>query len=382
MAGGTSDLTEESAAGSTSGAGRSTGDDEGRKFPCPQCGGELVFNIGQQSLRCPYCGLVKELTPADEIEEQDFEAMLQKLGELRATGVTDQQETSEVRCDGCGANVVFQGNLTSSECPYCGSPLQRDHVHTSEVRVPVDGVLPFLVKREIAFRNLRDWVRSRWFAPNEFLKRGVEGRFNGVYFPYWTYDAMTFTRYQGQRGEHYYVTVRRNNQTHQERRTRWYPASGEFERFFDDVLTFAANGLPSDLMQSLEPWPLQNCLKFNDELLAGFLSRTYDIPLDVGFGHARGRIEQAVASEARQRIGGDEQRIDRIATQYNGLTYKHLLLPVWMLAYRYHDKPYRVVVNAATGEVNGERPYSIVKIALAVMSAASAAAGYAYLAGG
>ena len=45
-------------------------------------------------------------------------------------------------------------------------------------------------------------------------------------------------------------------------------------------------------------------------------------------------------------------------TNYHALTYKHLLLPVWMLAYRYGKKTYRVVVNAGTGEVQGGRPWS------------------------
>jgi hypothetical protein len=228
---------------------------------------------------------------------------------------------------------------------------------------------------------MADWVQSRWFAPNEFLKRGVEGKFNGVYLPYWTYDTATFNVYDGERGEDYTVTVGSGNNRRTETRTRWYPASGRFQRFFDDVLVVASKGLPRDYIIALEPWPLPKCLPFTQQALAGFLARTYDVALDEGFRDAKQRIDAAIAAEVRQRIGGDRQRVHSIKSRYDAITFKHLLLPVWMLAYRYHDKPYRVFVNAGTGEVQGERPYSWVKIMLAVLAGAAAALVFAAFAG-
>ena len=372
-------------AGSTQVAGEAVDEGKGRIFPCDNCGADLVFHIGQQSLKCPYCGSLKKLEPPPEesIAEQDFQAMLARLVELReqkdAAKGDGEAQTSEVRCEACGGTVVFLGTLTSSECPYCSTPIQRDKIHGSPERVPVDGVLPFLVDREKAAENLKAWVRSRWFAPNKFLKRGVTGKFNGVYMPYWTYDAMTSNRYTGQRGEHYYVTVGTGKEQRRERRTRWYPASGSFQQFFDDVMSFAATGLPRWLTIALEPWPLSKCVPFDQRYLAGFLARTYDIELDQGFEDAKQRMEEAIRESVRRRIGGDEQRILSLNTRYSALTYKHLLLPVWLMAYRYHDKTYQVAVNAGTGEVQGERPYSWVKITLAVIAALIAVGIIAYI---
>ncbi len=362
---------------STDGAGQRIDEGKGRTFPCEQCGADLEFHIGVQSLKCPYCGYVKELELEEgaEVAEQDFHAMLESLVEKRAAGQGEQLGTMEVSCGSCGATVTFSGTLTSSECAYCGSPTQREGAHRGENRVPVDGVLSFQVKREKARANLKEWVTSRWFAPNEFLKRGVEGRFNGVYMPYWTFDTMTANSYRGERGEHYYVTVGSGDNKRRQRRTRWYSANGSFQRFFDDVLVCAAIGLPKKQVQALEPWPLQKCLPFNQETLAGYLAETYKVSLKDGFGDARGRIDSALRQEVRRRIGGDEQRIRHVSTQYNTLTYKHLLLPVWLLAYKYKEKPYRVVVNAATGEVQGERPYSWIKITLTVLLGLAIAGG-------
>lgn len=362
---------EEDAVGSTRAVSEAVDDGKGRIFPCEECGADLVFHIGQQSLKCPYCGAVKQIEiPADQqIVEQDLAAMLDHLRELKAHGDDDQSTAGEheIRCDSCGGQVIFQGTLTSTTCPYCGSPLQRDKIHDAPKRIAVHAMLPFLVPEERAAANLRNWVQSLWFAPNEFKQTGAQGKFSGVYLPYFTFDAMTFTRYDGQRGDHYWETVTDGKQTRQERRTRWTSVSGQFQRFFDDVLVVAVTGQQPQLLQALEPWPLGKCVPFRQELLAGFFSRTYDIELGECFRQGRQRIESALSAEVRRRIGGDEQSVSSQDTAYSALSYKHLLLPVWLFVYRYHDKPYRVAVNAATGEVQGERPYSWVKITFAVL---------------
>ncbi|MBI1346080.1 hypothetical protein GC163_07305 [bacterium] len=367
---------------STGELGQSIDEGRGRIFPCEQCGADLEFSIGQQSLQCPYCGFVKNLTPpVDEIRENDYREMLATLKEQREQGTEAQyraEDVNELRCDSCGANVVFQGTLTSSTCPYCASPLQRDKVHNASTRIRVDAVLPFLVPREKAAINLKNWVRTRWFAPNDFKQLGGKGKFNGCYYPYFTFDSATFTRYEGQRGDHYYVTVRVGKETRQERRTSWSYRSGEFPRFFDDVLVLSLKDDQATLLQELEPWPFAKCRPFTPEVLAGFFARTYDVPLDRGFELAKQRIDAALRQDICQRIGGDEQRVSTQKTAYNAVTFKHILLPVWLLAYRYKEKTYRVTVNAATGEVQGERPYSWVKITLLVLCIAAIILGIVF----
>lgn len=363
----------------TDDAGQTFDAGEGRIFPCDGCGADLRFHIGQQKLSCGFCGYVKEIDlSADAVlQEQDFEAMLTRLREWRQedqqadadSGDTDEATARrELRCDSCGGNVEFIGTLTSTHCPYCGSPVQLEKAHKcEEKRIPVDGVLPFQIERNLAEQNLKRWVQSRWFAPNSFRRQGVEGRFNGVYLSYYTFDAMTFTVYSGQRGDHYYVTVGEGKNKRRQQRTRWTPASGEFQRFFDDVLVLANTGLRRDFMLKLEPWPLDRAVPFNQQMLAGYLARTYDIELDDCFHEAKQRMDSAISEEVRQRIGGDRQSVDSIDSHYDAIKFKHVLLPVWLLAYAWHDRSFQVFINAATGEVQGERPWSAVKIAFAVL---------------
>lgn len=357
------------------GPGESVDSGKGRVFPCGECGADLQFSIGTQSMKCPFCGAVKTIEIAEDaaVVEHDFQAMLQQLKSQVKQGVPNEEngETEHaIRCGSCGAEVVFQGTLTSSQCPYCACPLQRDKIHDAPTRIPVDGVLPFQVPEADAAGQLRQWVKSLWWAPNEFKRQGASGKFNGMYLPYYTFDAQTYTRYAGQRGDYYYVTVGEGKDQRTERRTSWSFRSGDFERFFDDTLIVAARDESSSMIESLEPWPLKNCIPFTQQVLAGFFARTYDVTLDEGFSTARQRMESALTSDVRQRIGGDEQSITSQRTTYSGVTFKHLLLPVWLMAYRYKEKSYRVVINAVTGEVSGERPYSVFKIVSAIVTVA------------
>ena len=81
------------------------------------------------------------------------------------------------------------------------------------------------------------------------------------------------------------------------------------------------------------------------------------------FPLARATIDERIRELIRRDIGGDSQRIDSVETRYGRFTFKHVLLPAWVSAYRYRDKVYRFVINAQTGETSGEAPLSWWKIA-------------------
>jgi len=345
-----------------------------KSFPCEGCGASLVFSIGAQRLKCEHCGFEKDLQFGEghkPVSENDLHAGLARQAARRSETdphAAEQASQQEVRCRGCGAIVVFDGSLTSSACSYCDTPLQIKDAHVADHPIPVDGLATFAIEKGVAQENLRRWVKGRWFAPNAWVKRGVEGKFDGVYMPFFTFDAMTYTQYRGERGDAYYVEVGSGENKRRERRVNWSSAAGAFQRFFDDVCIPALKSLPQKLLQGLEPWPAEKIIPFTDGALVGKRAHTYERPLDECFDLAKARVEDELKKEVRHRIGGDEQRVHSVSTDYNALTYKHVLLPVWILAYRYGDTPYRVVVNAVTGAVNGERPWSIPKIVAAVVA--------------
>ena len=202
----------------------------------------------------------------------------------------DADDLKEVTCEACSGTIVFEGTLTSTSCPYCDTPVQLANIHELETRIKPDGVLPFQCDDRKARSILNRWISGLWFAPSDFKKSGVQGTFNGVYLPYWTFDTMTYVAYSGQRGEEYRTWVGTGKNRRRVTRVRWYSASGQFQRFFDDILVIASQRMNRKLIQKLEPWPLSMSLPFTREALAGYLARTYDVELEPGFELAKPRI--------------------------------------------------------------------------------------------
>ncbi len=346
-------------------------------FICDGCGGSLHYKPGTGHMTCPYCGALCEIkTDSDEISELDYRENLQS-----ARNQAELEEHITVTCNGCGARTDLQPNITAGHCPFCDSPLVAQHV--SEKRFKPRSLLPFGISRDTASDLFREWIASRWFAPSSFKRDVKAERLNGVYCPFWTYDAATRTDYTGQRGEYYYVTRtytvtvngKRQTRTRRERRTRWYPASGSVDNSFDDILIRASRGLPERLAEKLEPWDLHTLRPYQPEFLSGFTVESYTVGLEEGFNGARERMKPTIRTTVKRHIGGDTQRIHSMSTAYNRVTFKHILLPVWISAYRFKAKTYRFLVNANTGEVQGERLYSVWKIFLASLAVAAAAAG-------
>ncbi len=342
-----------------------------RDIACRGCGGKLEFAPGTNSLKCPYCGTMNEIASSGEvIEELDFEGFLKEFQDQTAV-----QQVANIRCEACGAQTTFDPNVVSGSCPFCGTPQVVKQASLNTVFRP-RSVLPFQVNLDTAYTGFKKWIRKLWFAPNSLKHSARQENFTGLYIPYWTYDAKTATDYDGQRGDDYqerqtYTAVengRRVTRTRSVTKTRWTNKDGHVDCVFDDVLVAASRTLPERHVKNLEPWTLSKLAPFDESYLSGFRTETYQIDLKEGFGLAKKIIDQGIETAVRKDIGGDRQIIESLRTIYNGITFKHILLPIWISAYRFNNRTYRFLINGCTGEVQGERPYSWVKITLFILS--------------
>jgi predicted RNA-binding Zn-ribbon protein involved in translation (DUF1610 family) len=343
-----------------------------RTYPCANCGGQLQFDVATQMLKCPDCGTTREIVeaPGRVVAEQDFQSALASLrASAAAPGGPQLTGEKEVVCQSCGGHTTFTGTLTSTRCPYCATPIQRDDVQDAPSRLPIDGVVPFRIDQPTARASLEKWVSGRWFAPSEFKTYKQTGSFASVYAAYFTYDADTVTRYQGRRGDEYTVTVGSGDNEHTETRVNWTSVSGQVEDVFDDMCVLANDGFDHAKVTALEPWPTDQAKPFSAEYVAGHLCRTYDHDVEACFGEANQRMDRQIEQTVKRDIGGDRQQINQKETAFQSLTYKHLLLPIWLLTVIYAGKPFQVFINGVTGEVQGERPWSTVKIAAATVVA-------------
>ena len=336
------------------------------EITCKNCGAVLKFEPGTTSLSCEYCGTENPIEiKQEEIEEIDYRDFLSSEKTAAPT-----QEVSTLKCGACGAETTLDPHIVSDECPFCGTHLIVSEGSTQEILKP-KSILPFKIKRQEAEAEYRTWIKKRWWAPNNLKKQARQtGKISGMYIPYWTYDSDTYTRYHGERGTDYTVTETYTEdgetRTRQVTKIRWQSVSGSVSIFFDDVLVVASTSLPVKYMDRLEPWDLPNLLPFDEKFLSGFRTENYQVDLETGFDGAKKKMDVVIRSDIRRDIGGDHQRIGTTDTNYKDITFKHILLPIWLNSYRYKDKAYRFMVNGRTGEVQGEYPVSWLKVASAI----------------
>ena len=366
--------------------------------PCNECGAPLEFKPGVGQLVCQFCGTENIIEGAGQQTDEmgnrtGFGPVIKELDYLAALNDAlddaEIEETVTIKCPGCAAEVGLDSTTLAQECPFCATPLAREDSHAHKHPKP-QGILPFAFDEREARAAMAKWLGSLWFAPSSLKKYAEAGRpLSGVYLPYYTYDAVGDADYTGQRGDAYYVTRTRTvtvdgqsrQETYQERKIRWTPVSGHVHHWFDDVLVQASDTMgPSKKTTEYggASWDLAALEPYRTEFLAGFRAEAPSVSLQDGYNRAENLMEQMLIRDVKFDIGGDAQRIDRMETRYSDITFKHVLLPIWLASYRWNNKPYRVVVNGRTGQVAGERPYSAWKIAVAVVLGLAVAAGIGY----
>lgn len=355
------------AAVTTPGAGTPGGGAFVKTFPCGGCGAKLTFAPGTRTLKCEFCGHTNDIPDAGDarVEEQDFETYLKAL-----EGKQETHEVQHVRCDQCGAEQNMPENVFADKCSFCGANVVSKGYANRLVKPK--SLVPFTIERRQAQDDFRKWVKGLWLAPGE-LKRYAESdaAVTGSYLPFWTYDCRTSTDYTGERGEDYYTNESRDftndkgetvTRTERVKHTNWTPASGHVDCFHDDVLVLASNTLPRELRGATTAWDLKKLVPYQPEFVSGYRAEAYQVGLSEGFPLAKEQIDSRIYGLVRQDIGGDQQRVQQLNTRYSEIKFKHVLLPVWVSAYRFRNKTYRFLVNGQTGEVAGESPLSWQKV--------------------
>jgi len=338
---------------------------EGTQFPCRKCGSRLVYAPATADLECVSCG-ARVPIPALEgrVEEHDLQAALADGLAAEAT-----VESLTVTCSSCGAQSTLAAGVAADHCPFCGTAFVATALSTRSLKP--HWLLPFRIGLEDARTRFRAWVASLRFAPNRLAREARAGNVDGLYVPYWTFDAETVSRYTGSRGKNRTETsVSSDGKQVTRTVTDWTSVQGTVAKDFDDVLVIASRSLPDEKADGLRPWDLESLTPYRDEFVAGFRAETYQVGLPEGYEKAKVVMASGIEEAIRRHIGGDSQRIGTVQTTYGRTTFKHVLLPIWISSYRFGGKTFRFLVNARTGEVQGERPYSWVKIAIAAIAAA------------
>lgn len=344
-----------------------------QKFACPSCGGEAQWNPAKQALVCPYCGTVSpaQLDAATgEIAEHCLVTALRSIDDSHRGW--DAEKVS-VKCQSCQAVSVFDPSRVGQRCDFCGSSAM---IPVDQQTRPIrpESLLEFKLAETQARDAARKWYGSRWFAPNALKRRALTDTVHGIYIPYWTFDSQVHADWTAMSGDYYYETESYTDgngqrQTRQVQKTRWYPSSGSLDHFFDDELVPASKGVQMELLRKVEPFPTTTDLKpYNPGFLSGWVVEQYQIDLIAAAQAAQQQMEGKTRSLCAQQVPGDTHRDLDVQADFSQQTFKHTLVPVWLISYTYGSTVYQIVINGYTGAIAGKHPLSWIKITLLVLA--------------
>ena len=356
-----------------------------RKYTCPKCGGDMNFDAATGMLSCPFCGHTMPAPETSEVvQEHD---LVRALGDTSGKAHGFGTAVRSYKCQACGATNNVEPHVTSTACPFCGSNQVLEQAPDPDLIQP-ESLVPFGVEEARAHRMFREWLGRGLFTPNDLKKTGGGQRLSGVYLPFWTFDAHAESDWRAESGDYYYVNetvwVTRDGKRVQEvrrvQKVRWYPSSGHHAGDYDDVLVYATNSVDVKILEKVYPFDTTKLVPYNPSYLAGWGAESYRIPLTQAWELGQTIVQREEHAACGREVPGDTHRNLRVNTRLSHLKYKHVLLPVWLASYRYRNKVYRFMINGQTGEVQGQKPISWIKVTIAVVLALIVVAIVVYLA--
>jgi hypothetical protein len=336
------------------------------KHPCPACGAQAEWNPGKQKLVCPFCGTespykIDETT--GKIEELDLVKALREMPDDQRGWLAEKRT---VQCRSCKAVSVFDPQRVGQRCEFCGSPELVDY---EEIKAPIrpQSVLPFRVAESNVREQIRRWYKSKWLAPGALKTRALVDTVKGVYIPYWTFDAQVVCPWSADAGYYYYTeeTYRDDKgdlKTRQVQQTRWEPASGVVEHFFDDEPVPGTQGVNHAMLKRVEPFPTNELVPYDTSFLSGFVVEHYQVVLLDAAKESEDQMRDKLRDLCAAQVPGDTYRNLEISPTFSARTFKHILVPLWLLTYTYGPKIFHLLVNGSTGRMAGEYPKSFWKM--------------------
>jgi predicted RNA-binding Zn-ribbon protein involved in translation (DUF1610 family) len=325
----------------------------GRVRACAICGSP----VEAMDRFCPACG-----------KEQPETAV------LAAAAV----ELKHFQCKSCGAEVAIDPNQRSYTCPFCDSNYVVEFTPAQTGRQPPEFVIGFGVTPEQALKAFREWLGSNsWFRPSDLQLARVEGKLRGVYIPFWSFSMFAESRWRASIGEHWTrtetYTTRENGKTVTRTRTvtetEWWPLEGGHHQYYSGYLISGSRGLPQRDAERIEPFHLPALKRYAPYFLAGWLCEEYSVERAAAEQLSKQAFEQMEQRNIAAFLPGDTHSNLETSTQFSQIGSDLILLPIYLLSYRYHNKLYRFLLNGQTGKADGDKPLSPWRVGAAVVAA-------------
>jgi predicted RNA-binding Zn-ribbon protein involved in translation (DUF1610 family) len=319
--------------------------------PCAACGAP----VESPDRFCPACGAEQPVAAAADA----------------AAAV----EHRHFQCKNCGAEVAIEPSQRSYVCPFCDSAYVVEYTPEQAGRQPPEFVIGFAVTPEQALSGFRQWLgRNPWFRPRDLRLAQVEGKLRGVYIPFWSFSMLAESRWSAEVGEHWtrtesYTTTENGKmvtKTRQVTETEWWDLSGRHHEYYSGYLISGSRGLAQRDADRIGPFHLAALKRYAPYFLAGWLCEEYSVERPAAQEASKQAFEQLEQQNIAKFLPGDTHRNLQTQTEFSRIGADLILLPIYLLSYRYRDKLYRFLLNGQTGKADGDKPLSGWRVALAV----------------
>jgi DNA-directed RNA polymerase subunit RPC12/RpoP len=294
----------------------------------------------------------------------------------RATVHEPAAEQRRFRCKNCGAEVAVDPDQRSYLCPFCDSTYVVEFSPEESDRQPPEFVIGFAVTRDRAEETFRRWMnKNSWVRPGDLKTARIEEKLKGVYLPFWSFSMLAQSDWSANIGEYWWKTEtyttrdkdgKMVTRTRRVRQTEWWELSGKHHRYYSGYLISGSRGLAQHDADRIKPFHLAALKRYQPYFLAGWLSEEYSVRREEALSACRQEFSRREQQNVAAHLPGDTSSGLRVNTGFSHVGSDLILLPVYVLSYRYRERLYRFLINGQTGKAAGDKPLSVWRILLAV----------------
>lgn len=313
-------------------------------FECPNCSGNLQFDIASQQLKCSHCDTKLDPYTAvrenDANEEEEFDVVVytcsQCGGEIQSTG--DMESLAAGFCSFCGSTAILKRRLDRAKRPRY--------------------IIPFRLTQEDCKTKYVEEMKKSFFLPDELKDEKYLREFRGVYIPYWIYDV----KLQGD----VKLWGTKSKQSGDYIIADYYNIYFDLDYEYYGLAQDASSSFEDDIGERIVPFHVNRMQEFTPSFLSGFYTDTADVAEDVYKKEIEDFVNESTYSVIENYDTLKEYKLDKPKDLSEALSTKVepaelALFPVWLLTYRKRNRVAYAMVNGLTGKVVSDTPVSLQK---------------------
>ena len=326
-----------------------------QEFKCPNCDGALEFNAQQQKMKCPYCDAEFEMEALQAYDAEQNGLPQENMTWDTAAGTQWQPGEEEglrvYTCNTCGGEVVADETTGASECPFCGNPVIMTGQFAGALKP--DLVIPFKVDKKAAIAALQNFYKGKLLLPKVFKDQNHVKEVKGLYVPVWLFDtdADAYVRYKATKTRSW------SDSEYNYTETSHYSVTRAGGIGFENVPVDGSTKMDDTMMESIEPFQINEAVDFQTAYLSGYLADKYDVNAEDSITRANERIKRSTEEAFADTVEGYTSVIpEHTSINLQNGRARYALYPVWILNTQWNGQKFTFAINGQTGKIAGDLP--------------------------